>query len=1369
MSNKRFDDIVKRLKNKDITAAEAKKLFAAIKQEPQIETPVAASTVQQQEASTKSQAATENSAAEIAVIGVSGQFPGARNVEQFWDNLINGRDGITELPQEYLDQQRFYSPEKTPGKTYCKWGGVLEDRHCFDPLFFSLSPREAESMNPHQRLVLQEGWRALEDAGYNPLDLADSSTGTFIGAEPTGYFHETFVGASDAIIASRLAYYLDLKGPSLVVNTGCSSSAVALHLACESLRNGETTMALAGGVFATMGQLGLINLAQIEMLSPTGRCHTFDDKGDGTVLSEGIGMVVLKRLDDAIADGDPIYAVVQGSGMNQDGSSNGITAPSGLAQEKLIKSVYQRFAIDPETISYIEAHGTGTQLGDPVEANALMRAFKGFTQKTQFCSMGSVKAQIGHTSASAGVIGFIKVLLSMKHRQLPGLFQFDTMNSRIDLSTSPFFVHADAREWSSTADEPLTAGLNSFGHSGTNVHIVLKEYIPETAQTQRALSVAEKSQTEQGMALAKAFPLSAKNRARLQDYAENLLQWLQVQESPVGLHELAYTLQTAREPMTERVAFIADSLPALKKAVEQFIHDPRSGVLFNETGVVSVAAPQENTAAYWLEQGNAEALLATWLQQQPLDWATLNQQVYGTTQPGRLHTPVYPFARDRYWVAEADPQVIVEETGTVLHPLLHANVSTLERQCFTARFTGNEFFLDQHVVADQKILPAVAYLEMVRVAVSESIRLQPNERIQIDHIVLARPITVQSEPLQVYLSLVRESDARIRYKVFSGNDESCLHSQGLVSVVAQTVPQPLAIEPLKQRLSAAVLSPEECYSAYHTMGFDHGPVYQGLLTLFAGHNEVLAQVCLPEDAAVFGGEYALHPCLMDAALQAAIGLSIASFDQYSPDAKTPSLPFSLDSVSILAPCQETMWVWIRYAATEKKNSKIQKLDIDIADTEGNVCVAIRGFSSRILEGELGAETAPQETPSQLAPVSAVTPTIHEEHHKQINEELHKQASTQRHEISHQEHQQESRQEGRHEDKAIELLIQAPVWQQAPLRELPDVVFDHRQVLLVGLNKVSGIALEVQLDKALQQGAVGNAVGSIRCQRLEELQVLSHDGLVSGFEQATLALFDEVQALIHSLAQSHETKGRKLLQLVVGDQPNSLWFAAFTGLLRTLTQEHPTITTQLIEVESNVTAEELVTRIIDDSREAADSLSRCDHVRYANLPGQPAQRQTRAWESISPLLNDSPVSQPWKSQGVYLITGGLGGLGMAFAKEIAGSTESPVLILCGRSTFRADRQSDIDVLKALGASVEYHPVDIASAVAVEQQTATAAQRFGREKLDLGLGIFRIDEAGRVHLHAVHVKETGAGRFGHANAVAGARASAPTARVFASFIG
>ncbi len=572
--------------------------------------------------------------ADIAVIGMSGKFPGALNIAEFWDKLIQGTSGIVEYPEQYLDQARYFSPAKEPGKSYCKWGGILPDRYGFDPQFFNLSPREAHAMNPHQRLVMQEGWKAFEDAGYNPARLGGSKTSVIIGAEPTGYFQGSFTGASDALVASRLSYCLNLGGPALVVNTGCSSSAVAIHLACESLRSGESDLALAGGVNACMNQDALINLSAAEMLSPRGICATFDASADGTVISEGIGVVVLKRLEDAIADGDSIDGVICGSGINQDGASNGLTAPNGLAQEQLIADIYQKFGIDAAAISYIEAHGTGTKLGDPVEANALARAFKRLTRQQACCAVGSAKSHIGHTSAAAGVIGLIKTLLSMRHRKLPPLLHFNRLNPLIEFEGSPFYINAQAAAWQAPSGAPRMAAVNSFGHSGTNAHLVVREHSPSAP--------VPSGRANNGQIW--PVPLSAKTESSLstlvQDYA-TFLERLQngSLDQTATLAEIARTLQTGREAMRFRLVFAAETVSELAQKMLAFLDGQ------NVAGCWQGVAQSRNAADSPPPAPDApvEQLAQRWCQGQALDWAAS----YG--QPAkRVHLPTYPFANKEY-------------------------------------------------------------------------------------------------------------------------------------------------------------------------------------------------------------------------------------------------------------------------------------------------------------------------------------------------------------------------------------------------------------------------------------------------------------------------------------------------------------------------------------------------------------------------------------------------------------------------------------------------------------------------------------------------------------------------------------------------
>ncbi|MEX2631036.1 MAG: SDR family NAD(P)-dependent oxidoreductase [Tistlia sp.] len=884
--------------------------------------------------------ATDPDEAGIAVIGLSGQFPGAADAERFWRNMVEGVDAVSELPAHYLDPGR-YSPDRQPGKSYCRWGGVLEGRDCFDPLFFSLSPREAESMNPHQRLILEESWKALEDAGYAPRSLSQSRTGVFVGCEPSGYVHETFTGASDAIVASRLSYFLDLKGPAFVVNTGCSSSGVALHLACESLRTGECDLALAGGAFAVMGETILVGLSQTEMLSRSGRCRSFDAEADGMAMSEGVGMVALKRLDRALADGDAVYGVIRASGINQDGASNGITAPSGLAQQQLIAEVYRRFGVDPERIGYVETHGTGTRLGDPVEANALVAAFRQFTDKAGYCAIGSAKSHIGHTSANAGVTGLISVLLSLKHRRLPALLHFERLNPLIDFEGSPFYPNTRLADWRSPDGRPLMAALNSFGHSGTNVHLVIEEFVDP-----RPLAAAPE-------ALPELILVSARDEERLEEALRRLRDFLEGEAgAEASLADVAYTLQTGREALEQRVALVArdreDLLCALAALLEG---QPAAGAVWR--GQVepkrgrgqrsSVAGAEEIEG--WLAGRSLESLAAAWVAGAPVDWTRLCRPA----APRRLHLPTYPFARERYWKPETASGL--PGPAPQLHPLVQANSSTLHGQEFRSRFTGEEFFLADHRVQGRRTLPGVAYLEMARAAATLALGGGTAFRpLTLEHVVWTAPLAVEEVAVEVSVAFDAPREGAARYRVASLSPDGArqLHHQGQVRLEPPAPLPALDLSALRARFAAGGLSPDGCYDALAAAGVRYGPSHKGLRSVFASKGEVLAELRLPEAVAGTAQAYALHPSLLDAALQATVALALDGGTAADSASRPVLLPFALDSLEVLGPCEATLWAWIRPSEAPAVGEGLSRLDLDLCSEIGEVRVRLRGFASRVL-------------------------------------------------------------------------------------------------------------------------------------------------------------------------------------------------------------------------------------------------------------------------------------------------------------------------------------------------------------------------------------------------------------------------------------
>ncbi|MEJ8307085.1 polyketide synthase [Saccharibacillus sacchari] len=416
---------------------------------------------------------------DIAVIGISGRFPGAPNINDLWENLIHGVDSITEVPIEHWNVPQH--------EGYKKWAGLLDTTDHFDPLFFKISPNEAECMDPQQRLFLEEAWRAFEDAGYSASSLSGTNCGVFAGVLSNGYEQNlkkigkemgsnVLTGVGSAYLPGRVSYFLNLLGPNMAIDTACSSSLVAVHQACQSLRIGECEMALAGGVNVLVSP-DLHNMANDGgMLAKNGRCKTFDNSADGFVPGEAVCAIVLKPLMKAIEDKDYIYGVIKGSGINQDGKTNGMTAPSSHSQSRLQNQVYEKFNLNPSHISYVEAHGTGTKLGDPIEVSALSQTFKNYTSNTGYCAIGSIKTNIGHTLAAAGIVSLIKVILCMKHKTLVPSLHYTLENEHLNLKHTPFYVNSKTKHWAKQGILPRTAAINSFGLSGTNCHVVVQEW-----------------------------------------------------------------------------------------------------------------------------------------------------------------------------------------------------------------------------------------------------------------------------------------------------------------------------------------------------------------------------------------------------------------------------------------------------------------------------------------------------------------------------------------------------------------------------------------------------------------------------------------------------------------------------------------------------------------------------------------------------------------------------------------------------------------------------------------------------------------------------------------------------------------------------
>jgi polyketide synthase PksN len=1170
---------------------------------------------------------------DIAIIGLSGCYPQADNVNEFWINLKEGKNCITEIPQERWDWKKYFDEEKgKKGKIYTRWGGFVKDIDKFDPLFFQISPREAEQMDPQERLFLEAAHASIEDAGYTPANLCESrKIGVFAGVMNGNYP----TGASYFSIANRISYLLNFQGPSMAVDTACSSSLTAIHLAVESLRSGMSECAIAGGVNLIVDPVHYMKLTAMNMLTSGDQCRSFGDQADGFVDGEGVGAIVLKPLQKAIADGDHIYGIIKGSMLNAGGKTNGYTVPNPNAQFQLIAEALQRAKVHARTISYIEAHGTGTSLGDPIEISGLSKAFRGYTADRQFCAIGSAKSNIGHCESAAGIAGITKVLLQLQHGQLVPSLHSAVLNPNIDFSSSPFVVQRELSEWKrpvvevngETREYPRIAGISSFGAGGANAHVVIEEYVERDRERSPIVFTAQNPAI---------IVLSAKNEERLKEHAKQLLaaiQEKQFTESDLG--DMAYTLQVGREAMEERLAVMVTSIRELEDKLTGFvegwdgIEDLYRGQVKRNKEALGVFAADDDMAKAidaWISKGKYSKLLDLWVKGLAVDW----KRLYGESRPRRISLPTYPFARERYWISESDASTVhrtsgVVVRGEVLHPLLHENTSSLSEQRFSSTFTGEEFFLADHVVKGERVLPGVAYLELARAAVEHAAELRGETGMRLKSVVWMRPITVNGSAAHVDIALYPEESGEISYEVYSrveGNGgESLVHGQGVVEPVGAGDAPTLDIAELRTECNRSTITADRCYEAFRAMGIEYGAGHRGIEAVYSGEGRVLAKLSLPASISDTKDQYVLHPSLMDSALQAAIGLMLSEGEILSGATLKPALPFALEELEVFAGCTSSMWAYIRPGAQNKSNGSVQKLDVDVCDESGKVCVRMKGFSSRVLEGEV---------------------------------------------------------DSRDSSATLGTLLLEPVWkEQCVASEAVAPRYAKHVVMLCEPDEASPESVESQIN-------------GVRCLSLQSEQ----KGIEERFQAHAGRAFEEIQGILRE-----KFSGEVLVQIVVPGEGEQRLFSGLTGLLKSAQLENPGIKGQLIEVEAGEDVAGIVEKLRENGRSPVDT-----HIRY---------RDGR--RSVSGLIevqaSPETVSIPWKEEGVYLITGGAGGLGLIFAREMAAKARGVKLILTGRSSLNEERQARIKEFEGLGARVAYREVDVTRKESVFGLIESIREEFG----------------------------------------------------------
>jgi len=897
---------------------------------------------------------------EIAIIGMAGKFPKGEDLAQYWERLQLQQNCIDEFPdarvRDCVDERLLDQIEKD------QWffkGGYLERIDQFDPTFFQISPVEAKFMDPMQRLMLEASYQAIEDAGYYYKELSGTNTGVYIGTDHTwGQWYRDNAAEKDplllsgtwsAILSSRISYWFNLKGPSLVIDTSCSSGLVAVHEACRAILSGICNMAIAGGIHINYSPVKNPMLDLVE--SQDSLIRTFDKQANGTVWGEGVGVVILKPLQQAIRDRDHIYGIIKGSAVNNDGTSDGITAPNSRAQEEVICQAWQEAGIDPEAITYVEAHGTGTKLGDSIEIDGLTKAFSRFTQKKQFCAIGTVKTNIGHTVGASGMASLLKVMLAFQHRKIPASLNFLAANPFIDFFASPVYVNDRLLDWTTTGT-PRIAGISSFGFSGTNCHMVVEEAPASHKQS-------EKSEQPKLHLL----PLSAKDDQVLSRMVEDYTAFLKLNRQ-IDLQDLCFTASTGRGHYSHRLALIFTGYEDLLDKLEHLQkHGLASGegVLYQIHEVVAKEGPPtaerdlkrkvterkrqaftqraaEQLKSMVSSENGMSALHSLgelYVSGATIDWKRMYQQ----SSCNRVSLPVYPFHKIRCWVERGNqgkPQPVQQTSG---HPLLRGVAcDTIEQTVYTTSFSVTvDWVLHEHKVAREYVLPGTAYIEMLL-----EVGRQQGGLSVIKDLAFLQPFSMQEEETRELQIIVKKDGDESEFYIASKDrtDGSWRkHAEGKLCVPSQIskkydLPTLQDAFQANQRLTGVKTS-----GGYITTGAR----WNNIKELRVGDEECLVAISIGEAYREEMAHYHYHPAMLDNA----VNIAIRSIDDHL------YLPFHYKEIRVYAPIPADIYSYVK-RRDHGQGNQTATFDIDIFNPSGEVLAEIEGYTIKQVKHQTSA-------------------------------------------------------------------------------------------------------------------------------------------------------------------------------------------------------------------------------------------------------------------------------------------------------------------------------------------------------------------------------------------------------------------------------
>lgn len=1189
---------------------------------------------------------------DVAVIGMACRFPGAENYQHYWKNLIRGVNSVKEVPSERWNWRELEGdPQNQRNKTNIKWGGFIHDIDKFDPLFFNISPKEATYIDPQHRIFLEAVWHAIGDAGYSTESLSGKKVGVYVGVSKNDYAElmrandeeiTSFIstGTVHSILANRVSFLLNIHGPSEAIDTACSSSLVALHSAIKDINNGECELAIVGGVNALLAPTMFISHSKSGMLALDGKCKTFDHKANGYVRSEGVGVLLLKPLEKAREDADHIHGVLIGSSINHGGRSNFLTAPNANAQARVVESAIKKADIHPETITYIETHGTGTPLGDPIEINGLKKAFSNLNAPSnQYCGLGSVKTNIGHLESAAGMAGIIKILLAMQHKQLPGILHFERINPHIELSNSQFYIVKDKQLWPqlnlNNKIIPRRAGVSAFGMGGVNAHVLLEE----------APAVKErKNKPNDKISNDHLIILSAKEN-RLQHSVEALLIYLNDSDRIIpidddALSSLAYTLQIGRNEFEERVCFVVRSISDLKRKLECFIHKNDPAEYFYNILKQSEIKKEIDVES---KQSDLVALAKAWISGTSIDWSRL----YLKTRPQRLPLPGYPFVRKSCWPDSLRnlqaPSAIIESSPGQIPIESKEKISLIIRR--------DEFSMQEHIVQAQPMMPGAGHLELVLSAVSLSKNGSLHaKRIQFKDLFWLVPLRPKTDEINLSIELTSFNHA----KHFAVKCDGVVHSQGSLHEFDQELSEQKQID-FSQILSrcSQQITKDRLYESFKAYGLAYGPSLKVIEQFHYNENEAFAELRIEGK---LENQPGMYTALIDGIFQSVVGFTL-----YSMSRQTKQLvPYYAETIDLLSPMPPRCYVHVTLLENESSDG-MTCFTMHVYDMQGKLVALIGPFAKRTLqiEGVASPGRDALVTPSHLyyQTVWKAQPMLIGHNPPQLGWVI---------VFEH---------DGKF-SKSLCLLVPETKILSIRVGKKFKILSETVDSQVVCINPKEAMDYEKLLSFLQERGIQPTHI-------VHTWNLTSSKMALNKVEAVDQFLEYGIYTLLHlsrTLILDKSLSQIELLYVYRQDHHNPL-NSLISGFSRTLKYENPRLNYLSIGLDDPSDLK----MIFNELMSKKDLI--LSEVRYENQT-----RLVREIKHLEETVKSEKLFSLIRKNGVYVITGGAGGLGAFFAKYLSRNYQATILLI-GRTPMNSSILSLISEIKKEGGEAEYFVADV----------------------------------------------------------------------------